>query len=182
MADEKKDSYTRLFNPILDALIKAGFSGREYQIIFFVIRSTYGWNKKKFAMSKSFIAEGTGIQRRHVIEIVNNLVERHVLIEYGTDKKSRCKVYGLNKKFSQWDNPMCTESVTDENGTICVPNSATDSDENGTDMCTEDGTQNKHIKRHIKKEKEKKCSKEPYFLNPETGMWEEVEDEDGGEE
>lgn len=178
---EKKDSYTRLFNPILEALIKKDFSGREYKIIFFVIRSTYGWNKKKFAMSKSYIAEGTGIDRRKVGTIIKDLVDRHILIDYGTDKKSRCKIYGLNKKFSQWDNPMCAENDTDDNGDICAPKSNIDIVDNGDDMSAENGAENKHIKRHIKKEKEKKCSQKRPFLN-EDGMWEmpdEGDDVDG---
>lgn len=181
MADEdkKRDSFTRLFNPILEAICKTEFTGRELRVVLFIIRSTYGWNKKKFPLSKSYIAEGTGIHRRHVSSIIKNLVDRHIIIEYGTDKKSRCKMYGLNKKYSQWDNPMCTENDNDKYGDICAPNSVIDSVENGDDMCTEESAQNRHIKRHIKKEKEKKCSPEPYFLNPETGMWEEVEDEDG---
>lgn len=181
MAEEKRDSYTKLFNPILEALIKKDFSGREYRVIFFIIRSTYGWNKKKFPLSKSYIAEGTGIDRRKVGTIIKRLVERNVLIDYGTDKKSRCKVYGLNKKYSQWDNPMCAENDTVVYGDICAPNLDTDVAENDDDMSAENGAQNRHIKRHIKKEKEKKCSPKGPFLN-EKGCWELPDDDEKGEE
>jgi phage replication O-like protein O len=177
MADEKKDSYTKLFNPILEALCKSNLNGSELKIVFYVIRCTYGWNKKKFAMSKSFIAEGTGIDRRNVGKIIKSLVERNVLIDYGVEKGSRTKIYGLNKHFSQW--VMCGELTNGKSADICASNSALDSGNSADDMCGEFTAQNRHIKRHIKKEKEKKCSQEPYFLNPETGMWEEVEDEDG---
>ena len=180
MADDKRESYTKLFNPILDALIKKGFSGREYQVIFFVIRSTYGWNKKKFAMSKSFIAEGTGIDRRNVGAVVKRLVDKNVLIDYGIDSKTRCKIYGLNKKYSQWDG-MCVKNEGVENDDICALNSASDIVENDDDMCVENDAQNRHIKRHIKKEKEKKCSQNSLFFNPETETWEE-RDESGEEE
>ena len=184
MADEekKRDSFTRLFNPILEAICKTEFTGRELRVVLFIIRSTYGWNKKKFPLSKSYIAEGTGISRRHVGDVVRALVKRNIIIEYGTDKKSRCKVYGLNKKYSQWDDPMCPKNGTAGNGDICAPNSVIDSEESGDDMCPVDGAENRHIKRHIKKEKEKKCSQNRIIFNPKTGCYEEAEDEDGGEE
>lgn len=181
MTEEKRDSYTKLFNPILEALCKTEFTGREMRVVLFVIRSTYGWNKKKYPLSKSFIAEGTGISRRHVGDVVRELVRRNILIDYGTDKKSRCKVYGLNKKYSTWDKDMCPNFGSDENGDICAPNSVIDSEEHGDDMCTVDGAQNRHIKRHIKKEKEKKCSPKGPFLN-EKGCWELPDDDEEGEE
>lgn len=179
--EEKRDSYTKLFNPILEAICRTDFTGREIRIVLFVIRATYGWNKKKFPLSKSYISEGTGISRRHICDVIRGLVKRNVLIEYGTDKSTRAKVYGLNKKFSQWDRDV-PKTDNAENGDISSPNSVLDSEEERDDMYADSGAQNRHINRHIKKEKEKKCSQNPYFLNPETGMWEMVEEEEEGEE
>ena len=175
MAEERKESYTKLFNPILEALCKSSLNGSELKIIFYVIRCTYGWNKKKFAMSKSFIAEGTGIDRRNVGKIIKSLVDRNVLVDYGVEKGSRAKVYGLNKKYSQWS--MCGNLTNGNSADICASKNAHDSGQDTDDMCGENTAQNKHIKRHIKKEKEKKCSSKEPFLNPTTGMWEFPEDE-----
>ena len=180
MAEERKDSYTKLFNPILEAICKTEFTGRELRIVLFIIRATYGWNKKKFPLSKSYIAEGTGISRRHICEVIRGLVKRNILIEYGTDQKSRAKVYGLNKRYSQWDHDVPETDIV-ENGDISSPNSVLDSDEDGDDMYAENGAQKRHIKRHILKEKEKKCSQNSLFFNPETETWEE-RDESGEEE
>lgn len=179
MAEEKRDSYTKLFNPILEALCKSNLNGSELKIVFYVIRCTYGWNKKKFAMSKSFIAEGTGIDRRNVGKIIKSLVERNVLIDYGVENGSRTKIYGLNKHFSQW--VMCGELTNGKSADICASNSALDSGNSADDMCGESAAQNRHIKRHIKKEKEKKCSQNSLFFNTETETWEE-RDEPGEEE
>ena len=178
-----RENYTRLFNPILEAICIGNFNGRELKIIFFVIRCTYGWNKKCYPMSKAFIAEGTGLSTRHVCEILKRLIDRRVIIDYGTDKKSRAKIYGLNKKFSQWDNTMSTEYGEDEegyvprnghaqngedkesmfpdlgndrNGDICSPKSTNDIPEYGEDIFPENGEQKRNIKRNNKKEKEKK--------------------------
>jgi len=177
MAEERKDSYTKLFNPILEAICKTEFTGRELRIVLFIIRATYGWNKKKFPLSKSYIAEGTGISTRNVSRIIKRLIERHILIEYGIDKKTRAKVYGLNKKYSKWD----AMSVTDDNDnddSICMTDGDHDHVNDDRDMSVTDDIQKRHIKRHILKEKEKKCpSKEP-FLDPETGTF--VYPEEGG--
>ena len=180
MAEEekKRDSFTRLFNPILEAICKTEFTGNELRIVLFIIRSTYGWHKKKFPLSKSYIAEGTGIGERTVCRVVKRLVDRHILIEYGTDKPSRSKVYGLNKRYSQWDAMSVTgDSVTGD--TLCLSFDVTESVTYDRDESVTDDRQKRKSKKKELKEKEKKCSPEPYFLNPETGMWEEVEDEDG---
>ena len=181
MAEEKKDSFTKLFNPILEAICKTELTGREIRIVLFVIRATYGWNKKKFPLSKSYIAEGTGISTRNVSRIVRRLIEKNVLIEYGTDKSTRAKVYGLNKKYSQWES-MSVTNDSDNGDRVCMTNEDHNPDNGDRDMSVTDDRQNIHIKRHIKKEIKKKCSQNPYFLNPETGMWEMVEEEEEGEE
>ena len=171
---EKKDSYTKLFNPILEALCKGNFTGREFRIIFFIIRCTYGWNKTRFPMSASYISEGTGIDKRKVGTILKKLVSRNVIIDFGVDEKSRSKVYGLNKRYSQWDRPMSAENGVPENGVVCPPKMTPMSAENEQNDTPVDGGQKIQLsfKRQSKKEKEKKCSQNSLFFNPETETWE----------
>lgn len=184
MADEQRESYTKLFNPILEAICKKELTGRELRIVLFVIRATYGWNKKKFPLSKSYIAEGTGISTRNVSRIVRRLVERNILIEYGTDKNTRAKVYGLNKKYSKWDAMSVTDD-TDNGDRVCMTTGDHDPDNGDRDMSVTDDRQKRHIKRHILKEKEKKCTQKEHFFLNEDGIWErsieDVEEESGEE-
>ena len=178
MADEKKDYYTKLFNPLLDMICKANLSGREFRIVLFIIRSTYGWNKKSFPMSKSFIADGTGIDRRHVSAILNNLIKKNIIIEYGLDKDSRCKVFGLNKHYSQWEADIAKFGVPEngdiditKNGDICAPNLGPDITENGDIDIAENGAQKRKSKKKELKEKEKKCDVKNKFYLDENGNW-----------
>lgn len=192
MAEEKKEdyreSYTRLFNPILEAICTGNFNGRELKIIFFVIRCTYGWNRKSYPMSRAFIAEGTGISERHVWEVMKGLIKRNVIINYGIDKKTRANLYGLNKKFSQWDKAICPQNGDPQNGAdedvkigaLSAPKTVKKNTGNGADICPEYGAQKRNIKRNIK-EKEKKCSQKEIFFNPETELWEQVDGTDEGE-
>ena len=184
---EKKDSFTRLFNPILEALYKRkDLTGAQFAIILFVIRATYGWHKKKFPMSKTFIAEGTELSERCVKKNVSMLVKKGYLIEYGTDKDSRSKIYGLNKRYSQWgkgpailDEGERLDSVQPD--TLSVNGEVNEGERLDTDEGERLDTQKRNTQRNIKKEKEKKCTQKRPFLN-EDGMWEipdEGDDVDG---
>ena len=172
MAEEKerKDSYTKLFNPILEALCKSDLNASELKIVFFVIRCTYGWNKKKFAMSKSFIAEGTNIDRRNVGKIMKGLVDKNVLIDYGIEKDSRIKVYGLNKHYSQWGDVVSNASGNLDD--ICASETPLSmSSEMPVSIVANETHKKDKLKRHIKKEKEKKCSQKDVFFLDENGNW-----------
>lgn len=107
MAEENKElkNYTRIFNPILEALSlhTKNLSSAEYSVLLCVIRSTYGWKQKSHPMSKTLIMQKTGLSEPTVKRVLKSLIDRHYLIDYGIDKKTKCKVIGLNKKYSQWN-------------------------------------------------------------------------------
>lgn len=178
MAEEKRESYTRLFNPILEALYKqaSNLSSNDYAIILFIIRGTYGWHKTRYPMSAGYISKGTGIPERSVKRSLKKLLEKHYIIDYGKDQDSRSKLFGLNKKFSQWNkNSVTDDTVTHDTLTVSseVKNSVTDDTLEGV---TDDTQKRKHQKKEKKKDKRNCSPKEP-FLNPTTGMWEFPEDE-----
>ena len=187
MAEERKDSYTKLFNPILEALYRSHeLTSTQFAIILFVIRATYGWHKKKFPMSKSFIAKGTELTERCVIKNVNILVRKGYLIEYGIDKETKAKIYGLNKRYSQWGKGPANLDEgerldTEQPDTLWVNGEVAISEQSDTLEGERSDTQKINIKKKDKKEKEKKCSKNSLFFNPETETWEE-RDESGEEE
>ena len=187
MAEERKDSYTKLFNPILEALYRdRKLTNTQFSIILFVIRATYGWHKKKFPMSKSFIADGIGLSERCVKKNINLLVQKGYLIEYGIDQDTRSKIYGLNKRYSQWGKGPAILDEGERSGsvqpdTLSVNGEVTISEQSDTLEGERSDTQKRNIKKKDKKEKEKKCSQNSLFFNPETETWEE-RDESGEEE
>ena len=180
MADEnKKDYYTKLFNPLLEALFRSDFSGSEYKVILFVIRSTYGWNKKKFPLSKNYIANGINMEKRNACRTIRSLVKKNVLIEYGVDKETRSVMYGLNKHYSQWDvegvkNDTIKNSKNEgvKNDDICVSKmTLSEGVQNDTIDSVKNDTQKRNSKRNIKKEKEKKYTVDSDFFLDENGNW-----------
>jgi phage replication O-like protein O len=90
--------YTRIHNAILEALAKARLSGSEFRCVFYLLRKTYGWNKKEDKISLSQWAEGTDTKRNHVIATLNGLVEKKIM--YRVD--GYIPTYGFNKHVEEW--------------------------------------------------------------------------------
>jgi phage replication O-like protein O len=109
-----EDGYTKIANELLDAIIKFDLGKRHYKIVFFVLRKTYGWNKKADVMSLSQIVTGTGLQRGHVCDCVNELSSMKVLLKR---EHRNGQLLELNKKYKEWvvlpKREHVTETVTD---------------------------------------------------------------------
>ena len=93
-----EDGFTRIANELLDALCRADFTAREFRVVHFVIRQTYGWNDKAKRMSSTFIAGGTGLHESDCSKVLNELIRRRVIIRHGG---SRSPV-SLNKHSGEW--------------------------------------------------------------------------------
>lgn len=93
-----EDGYTRIADELMNALCTADFTAREFRVVNFVIKQTYGWNRKSHRMSASFIAGGTGLHESRASKVLNELIRRKVIIR---DGGSRSPV-SLNKHSDQW--------------------------------------------------------------------------------
>lgn len=72
--------YTRISNEILDALCKYHPGFTEGQIIWAILRKTFGWNKKSDRLSISQIQKMTGKSRRMVIYALKNLEGKKMIV------------------------------------------------------------------------------------------------------
>lgn len=90
--------YTRIHNAILEALAKARLTGSEFRCVFYLLRKTYGWNKKEDRISLSQWAEGTDTKRNHVMSILNGLIAKKII--YKLD--GYIPTYGFNKYTDEW--------------------------------------------------------------------------------
>jgi len=88
-------------NDILMALIKADLNSTEYQIVLLVIRKTWGYGKKEDWISITQFMKYTGKGRTTIIEALNKLVRKSVLVrKSGRGIRS---LYRLNKDFNTWN-------------------------------------------------------------------------------
>jgi len=90
-----ENGYTKLANELLDQVCLYPLSGRELRVALFVIRKTYGFNKKHDKISLSQFQKGTGLDRTSVCRILKKLVACKPLVK--TEKG-----YEFNKNWEQW--------------------------------------------------------------------------------
>lgn len=92
--------FIRIANSLFDALyIKAHLTQRQLIVVSFIIRMTYGYNRKSYDMSYLFIANGTGIDRRDVIRVIKQLEEFKIIT---IDRTQSRNIISINKHFDQW--------------------------------------------------------------------------------
>lgn len=92
--------FTRIVNPLIEELVKVPFRGCELAVALFVIRKTYGFNKKKDAISLSQLCVGVARTRPTVVVAVKNLELSNILVK--TAKPYATNTYEINKYFDTW--------------------------------------------------------------------------------
>lgn len=126
-----EDGFARIANELLDALARIRLAGQENQIVFAVIRKTYGFNKKSDQISHGQLTAITGIKRVKVVELVKSLVSKRVLdsTNNGTRKPATIRI---NKNYEQWEHSPKKGTIPNK-GTIASPNKGlSSSPHNGT--------------------------------------------------
>ena len=67
MADvQLENGYTRIANELLEAIYSAGFTATQLNIIFVIIRNTYGFSRNDHTLSLNYINKAINGCRRHV--------------------------------------------------------------------------------------------------------------------
>ena len=98
-----ENGYVKIPNGLMERLAEFRLSGREHQILWVIIRKTYGWNKMMDRISLKQFSELTGIPRHKCCEILQGLVERKI-VSKGVPKKgnTRYVTYGIQSNFQKW--------------------------------------------------------------------------------
>lgn len=92
---QKENGYTAISNEILTSLVKACLLGSEYQIIFWIIRQTYGFQKKEDFISLSQFEKETNLSRPTVVKTLKNLIFKKII----TKENNK---YKFNKDWEKW--------------------------------------------------------------------------------
>lgn len=98
---QKENGFTPISNEILDELVKLRIPASEKDVLFFVVRKTYGYQKKEDKIPLSQFEKGTGLSRVTVVKALKNLVSRNILIKKEL-VKSGIPLYSLNKHHDLW--------------------------------------------------------------------------------
>lgn len=94
-----ENGHTRIANELLEAIVKYPFCATELKILFFIIRNTYGWRRKKVILSYGVIAKSIKGDIRYIKRLINRLIDDKVLIK---EKSVQQNILGLNKNYKSW--------------------------------------------------------------------------------
>ena len=89
------ENSTPIINEIIEKLACVKMSNYEFNIIFAIIRKTYGWDKKEETIKTKQLADVTGIHKQHISRTLKRLVQRKIVTQIGYK-------IGINKSTSQW--------------------------------------------------------------------------------
>lgn len=102
---QKENGYTAISNEIMDFLATYRLPGEQMQCLLFVLRKTYGFNKKTDKISLSQFVKATGINRSNVARAIKGLIDKNIIhVKKGGVKKDTIKVseYRFNKRYDTW--------------------------------------------------------------------------------
>ena len=106
---QKENGYTPIAHEIMEAFSRTRIPGECRQILDFVLRKTYGWDKKGDTISLSQFCEATKLSKSHICRGINKLIEMNVITKKGNAQSLFTKkgndiipVYCFQKDYDKW--------------------------------------------------------------------------------
>ncbi|MBY4799924.1 replication protein [Burkholderia cepacia] len=97
-----ENGFTRLANDLLDALLSAGLTARQWAVVMAVARKTYGWNKSRDDIGLSQFRLMTGIDKSHLSRTIRELEGMRIL---NREEGMHSHTLGINKRHKDWQLP-----------------------------------------------------------------------------
>lgn len=96
-------NYTRIVNKVIEELVKTPLLGAELAICLFIIRKTYGFNKKEDEISLTQFEKATNRSRPTIVKALKNLQLVNVvkLVKTG-DSRKQSNLWAFNKYYESW--------------------------------------------------------------------------------
>lgn len=100
MANPQPDKFLRISTEFFDALIKIRIPGEARQVFDFIIRKTWGFNKKEDRIPLSQFALATGLKKPTVMRALGKLKKMNIIV-IKKDNTNEIK-YSIYKDFDNW--------------------------------------------------------------------------------
>lgn len=78
---QKENGFTPIANEILERLVNIDLLGAEFRILLFIIRKTYGYQKKQDRISFTQFENATGISRQTINKTIKNLMAKGLIVK-----------------------------------------------------------------------------------------------------
>ncbi len=97
-------NFTRIVNPLIEELVKIPFKGCELAVALFIIRKTYGFQKKQDEISITQFENGLKRSRPVIVKALKNLqlVKVVKLVKRGSSKTCS-NLWEINKYYNEWE-------------------------------------------------------------------------------
>lgn len=100
---QKENGYVPISNELIDQLSKVNLNGTQFKIILVVLRYTYGFNRKSWKLSTSFISEGTHCHVKQITRELKKLIDMNIISVNQNFKGTSSRILCLNKNYDQWN-------------------------------------------------------------------------------
>ena len=91
--------HIEISNEIVDKLCSYRLSGEEWQVLWVIIRKTFGWQKEADWISLSQFETLTGIKKSNIIRTLKKLLSKNIVIKIDNGDKTK---YAFNRDFDTW--------------------------------------------------------------------------------
>ena len=110
-------NFTRIVNPLIEHLIQVPFKGCELAVAIFIIRKTYGFQKKQDEISLTQFQQGLKRSRQTIVTALKNLQLVNVarLVKRGS-MKGDGNIWTINKYHDTWKLVNTTRLVKRKRG------------------------------------------------------------------
>lgn len=165
-----QNGYTKIANELLEAICRLNISGNEMRILLYIIRRTYGFNRKFSEISLSDIASAVGMRNEHVSKALKRLSSRKI-IELHANKGVKPQTISIVKDYDEWSVESCTDlllpkmaTVAENGNTTIAKNGNTTIAKNGNTTIAKNGnpTLYKENKENIKEREKENYSLKTY--------------------
>lgn len=96
---QKENGYTPVANEILEKLYEIDIDGVPLRTVLFIIRKTYGYNKKRDRISLSQFSQALGKDRAQICRVLKKLESMKIIIRIQDDNGTE---YEFNKDYDGW--------------------------------------------------------------------------------
>lgn len=102
---QKENGYTAIANEIVETILQSGLSASLLYVVLCVLRKTYGFQKKRDAISISQFMQATNLSQRTVVYALQELEAKHIIkIEkHKEGGLNAVNVIAFNKDWEAWD-------------------------------------------------------------------------------
>lgn len=140
------EGYTRIPNKLMEALATGRLTRTQVAVVVFVLRQTYGYNRRSKAMSASYISNGTGMSLDRIRHCLSELIKMGVLKKDGSSNRIRQLMVA---DPDHWNISKVRKSANSESAQKCAVKVRKSANLRGTEVRTIKDTHKDTFKENI---------------------------------